>query len=84
MSCLSKVTVVLLNFYGCQRIKIDLRLGVAVARTCLIIADIIVLSLTWRSMRERRFLNQAGKNSFNKTYSAVLLQDGMNVAHDVS
>ena len=76
--------MVLLNFYGCEWITIDLRLGVAVSRTCLIIADIIVLSLTWRSMRERRFFNQAGQNSFKKTYSAVLLQDGMDVAHDAS
>ena len=45
-----------------ESIDIDLWLGVTTSRMCLIIADIIVLSVTWRSMYgQSRFFNHAGQ-----------------------
>ena len=70
--------MVFLDCYEHSQIEIDVQLGVTASRTCLIIADIIVLSLTWRSIYEhRRFFNRADQNNLSKTYSAVLLHDGM-------
>ena len=78
-----KVAVVSPVRYKCQQIEIDPRLGVTVSRACLIIADIIVLSLTWRSMyQQRRVFGCADRIGLDRTYSAVLMQDGRNVLHD--